>query len=197
MFRKPKYYNSCKTLPLSIFIDVLEDEKNIDKLVISGKVKTDYLFLLWENIFEEYNELNGSGSSKAMLRKSKFISKQKIKIIVLSRALNSLAMKYHLPTILFLKEQGFRTEIRYKTFFEDFKKANAELKGIISQVEQAEQELKGNEKIDVRKEFTQTLLSLSKFLGFNYSKENTVYEFCQAVKLMNESVKINNNGKRA
>lgn len=194
---KTRYYDSCKTLPLSIFIDVLEDEKNINKLIISGRLKNDKLIELWEGIFEEYNKLTGNGSSAAILRKSKFISKQKIKIMVISRALNSLAMKYHLPTILFLKSQGLRTEIRYKTFFEDFKRANTELKGLISEVEQAEKEIKGSEKIDVRKQFTQTLLSLSKFLGYDYRADNkTVYEFCMAVKLMNESIK-ESNGKRA
>lgn len=184
-----RYYKTCEELPLSIFIDILETD-NLSLLIKWGYVRNAKLVDAWDSIFEQYNKLIGNRSNDAILRNVKYVSKLKIKIKCLNHALTCLAMGYHLPAIQFLNRNGIRTRIKRATFVSDFKKARTEVKSMISHLEAKQKELDNlkQEEQNIKKDFTRTILMLSQFLGYAYKpNEHTVFEFCMAINLMNET----------
>jgi hypothetical protein len=63
-----KYYDSCKTLPLRIFFDIIESG-NIELLVIDGKVDKAELIEAWEGIINEYADLDDNHTINDVLDK--------------------------------------------------------------------------------------------------------------------------------
>lgn len=198
---KSRYYRNCSELPLSSFIELL-DSGNLKNLVISGRPKKSTLDKVWKSIFEEYQMLMGSKSDIMLLRQFKNVYSLKFKIDMLSNSLISLGIGgYHAETIKFLNQNGIRTTIKRTTFVDDFRRAQSEIKSMYIHLKQVESQLEAmtETKHNVREDFTRILLQLSKFLGYNYSKSHTVFEFTVAVKEMQKFITEQNkqHGKRA
>lgn len=190
-FRISKHHQSCKTLPLNLFLDIIDGGK-LSLLNIRGKSRSSELEDAWENIFKEYQDLTGNKGADKTLERIKNLSILNVQVDILSKALISLAMGYHKDTIRFINSNGIRTKIRRKSFNKDFKRAQSELKSMKFYLKTQQDQIKGISKRanNIREDFTSLLLQLSQFLGYKYdTKNHTVFEFAVAVKAMNNHFK--------
>lgn len=188
MFKKSKYYNDLE-LPLEKFIFIL-DKGDLSQLIISGKPSRKALVEAWDNIFEGYQQAMNSKRSKQFLNSIRYVVMMKNRLLILKRLVRANSYGYNRDLSELLNQNGIRTRVSYVTMERDLLRVLTEIKGMESNISAREEELKSEENTNIRGDFSRLLLRLSEHYGFNYNaKEHSVYDFCEAVKMMNESIK--------
>lgn len=176
MLRSYWAYNGCDTLPLSVFLEVLETG-NTKKLVRFGimpeKKRTD----LWEKIFEEFREMIKDTSHVHSFSIMRFITYQRTKILILTHCMKSLMIQYNEKVADVIRAFGF--QMAKERMMKDLKRINGQIKRMEVEIEEKEKELKEMEKDQGEKDgFRLLIMSAAKFQGYRIDLEKTtVKEF--------------------
>lgn len=203
MLSKAIYYESIRELPMSIFIDIMETENHL-LLVKKGRGKKDKAVAIWNNIVQEYNDLTENESQKHAVQLLKFVSLMDLKIRAINHCLYSLKLNFNQDLADMVSYFGIRSKITRLNRFDAIKKAESELKRMISSLEEKRSELeniqKKNNKESGNSGFQSVLIDLSKFQGYRLdAKDITVFEFCLLLNKFKEHIKNLNkksNGKQ-
>lgn len=199
MLNKAQYYESIQELPLNIFIEIM-NTSNYLLLKKSGKGKKEKAFFLWSKIIQEYNSLTENEGQKHIVQLLQFVALMELKIRTVNYCLSSLKMNFNQDLADFANFFGIRTKITRLNKYEGIKKAETELKRMISAVEDKKRELERIEEKNSNKtsknSFESILLDLSKFQGYSInSKQMTVFEFCLLLNKYKEHIKNVNKRK--
>src|SRR5699024_1184652 len=139
---------------------------------------------------EEYQNAMNSKRSKQFLNSIRYVVMMRNRLLILKRLVRANSHGYNRELSELLNQNGIRTRVSYSTMEQDLMRVLTEIKGLESQLNSREEDLKKEEKTNIRQDFSRLMLRLSEHYGFNYSaKEHSVYDFCEAVKMMNESIK--------
>lgn len=176
MLRSYWAYSGCDTLPLSVFLEVLETG-NTKKLVRFGimpeKKRTD----LWEKIFEEFREMIKDTSQVHSFSIMRFITYQRTKILILTHCMKSLMIQYNEKVADVIRAFGF--QMAEGRMMKDLKRINGQIKRMEVEIEEKEAELAKMEDVQGEKDALRLLiLSASKFQGYRIDPpKTTVKEF--------------------
>lgn len=189
-------YNSCDTLRLSIFIDILVDG-NLKRLVRFGFIPEATLKKTWDAIFQEYMELTKNDSHTQMFNTVKEYSVLRNKVSIAETLLQGIAFNKNEALIKALKTVGINFKFTEESFEADFKKAIAKIKTWVFRADKLYRELQNNpdEKEGVRKsDFGDLLAELSSFQGYHLAPNKiTVSEYAAVLNRFKKHVE---DGKR-
>ena len=176
-------YQSCKDLPLSVFIDCLADETRAP-LVKEGKPPAAVIAEAWLSIYSEYCGLIGGVQIKAMIGKSREVAVLSSRINRIGLLIRAAANSGHEDILQALREEGFTVSM--ETLNADLNRIAGSLVPLRMKMDM----LSAPEKEDGRKkkaaptedDFEMTLLEISKHEGRDIGMDITVKKYCLLVK---------------
>lgn len=148
----------------------------------------------WKHLFADYSNRMGGSKTTALLVSARAASVLRLRLALIRACVDSLSKGYHKETSEMLKTLGVRTSVKRLTLGQDLIKVMAEIKSLTLQLRSLQKDTEGlvesSEKIDVRSEFSRTLVELSKYLGYHFDpKKHTVSEFIYAIKKLEQDAK--------
>lgn len=178
------------TIYLQNFIDAL-DSGDPRRLGIRNKKKAR---AVWKKVFTDYTHKMGGAKSTALLMSARAVTSLRLRIEILRRCVGSLSKGYHRETAEMLSSLGVRTKVNRLTLERDLMRVISEIKSQTMQLrlmqKEADSHIKSAEGVDVRAEYSRTLIELSKYLGYHFDpKKQTVSEFIYAVKKLEQDAK--------
>lgn len=181
-------YDTCNTLPLSIFIQVSKTQ-NLKLLIKSGKATNKALGEAWDKIIDEYCLISNDTKSKALLSCYKEIATLTNDLIIIQTIVNYLYLHRSEAVIEKLRTKfGFRYSYSAETLQKDLKLTVSESKAKLVRIEQRKKGLETMQKESKGElsdaDFEENLTVLSKYQGYRLiSKEITVTEYLSIMKM--------------
>lgn len=177
-------YSRCDQLPLSRFITCICGG-NLTPLRKHPFVTKKLLNTTWNRIIEEYSKLTGDAGYEKTFRLSKDIARENVKLLVINACLKVLSVRYSQQSVDCLRQLGYCYRFDQndmETYRFDLERVRKKARMITVEIEEKTRQYKnltspsgGSASVE---NFTQTLVLLSKYMGYRISAENiTVSEY--------------------
>lgn len=200
--KQPRLFTRCSQTPLDVFIDALVN-KNLDRLVIYGKATQKQISDAWELLFTEYCEISGSPQYQRLVHLLRTIGSTRAKLLSVRACIAVLSHRYSERSVQTLRLFGYKYSFNVNdkiSYANDLKSLEQKIKTSELSLIQTEKEyyelLNESENSNDDNYFPQTLIELSKYMGFRINpREITVSEFVLMQKRMLKEYEIIKNKK--
>lgn len=184
---KDKLYKDCSDLPISCFISLYFD-KDIsfivkEKGLIRASKKT--LNDKWQDLYQEYNELNSNEEFTAffiMLKRKTYLEND---LMITQMIIDTLRPNYNLDLIKQLKSMGYNFKFSKESFRDDLKKVVTRAKTKVAELNRLKRDIEPflNGQESTKEDFIDLISVVSKYQGYKISlTETTILEFSIVLK---------------
>lgn len=202
MLKIRQTYTSCSTLPLSVFIQVLINNRT-DLLYTDKKTawnKPADLGAIWDALFLEYTELSNDTRSIHVLSLMRDIAVINGKLTIIQNIVMLLAtepdLKDFQKSINILKTYGYRYNYSPETLINDLQRVVSSAKTLVIERDELQSDLNKLNENDTEKanekDFYVNLANLSEIVGFAINpNDTTVMQYCGYLEIQRLKSKSN------
>lgn len=160
-------YNSTDNIPMKVFIKILDT----GYLSLLGEGHQKPLQDVWQDIIDEYKEIDPDNQFQKVLNISKDVEYYKCKYHSINLAIQCLSVEKDNELIDLLNSWGYT--VRLDNYEADLKRAKAYSKSILKNIKDLEGVLKDESKGE-KSTFDETIIQLNMVLGYKEADANTI-----------------------
>jgi uncharacterized protein with ParB-like and HNH nuclease domain len=180
-------YDTCKILPLKIFFEIAENG-NVELLLIEDEQKDKaYLIKTWENLVEEYVELDGNQQIRDVIEKGDEIYTQAALYCEIKGMLLYLFGAESKEYVDRLNELGYKIDVSdHKKKIETIRNNDRRANHISTRIQIIQKEIDGYSNDGKKASFDSVMAWLSSELGFEPKEDLTVLRYLEYKKTIYE-----------
>ena len=177
-----EYHKSCTTLQLKVFFEIAETG-NVKLLLISGKEDTVKLMDAWEDILEEYSQLDKNMALMNVMEQRETLFKQAALYCEIKAMLLYLVGGYKQEFVDRLNELGYR--IDKDNLIQSIKRNDQKSNNISTRMQIIQKDIESHS-TGKKSTFDQTMAFIASELGFEPNENLTVARYLAYKNQINE-----------